>query len=183
MNINAGEKTTRHTNELRNERFTFIQRKTNKHNKSSTRKFIFFFWGGGGVGMYVWVCAIRSVRRSAEVCALLKRRLSGVPGQPEGQYLCESVTCTNTTDRDRIIQPPNHICVLLSDPRSTHSSALVWSCLLPDTSVAPYLFYSVIKAASSKLFGDLFWLKSGTVTTSTEFTSCYIILSSCPSEF
>lgn len=143
----------------------------------------YFFLGGGGVGMYVWVCAIRSVRRSAEVCALLKRRLSGVPGQPEGQYLCESVTCTNTTDRDRIIQPPNHICVLLSDPRSTHSSALVWSCLLPDTSVAPYLFYSVIKAASSKLFGDLFWLKSGTVTTSTEFTSCYIILSSCPSEF
>lgn len=143
----------------------------------------YFFFGGGGVGMYVWVCAIRSVRRSAEVCALLKRRLSGVPGQPEGQYLCESVTCTNTTDRDRIIQPPNHICVLLSDPRSTHSSALVWSCLLPDTSVAPYLFYSVIKAASSKLFGDLFWLKSGTVTTSTEFTSCYIILSSCPSEF
>lgn len=170
MNINAGEKTTRHTNELRNERFTFIQRKTNKHNKRSTRKFIFFLGGG-------------SVRRSAEVCALLKRRLSGVPGQPEGQYLCESVTCTNTTDRDRIIQPPNHICVLLSDPRSTHSSALVWSCLLPDTSVAPYLFYGVIKAASSQLFGDLFWLKSGTVTTSTEFTSCYIILSSCPSEF
>ena len=66
MNINTGKKTW-HTVKLRNERFTFIQRKKkththnlHKHNKKSTKKSIF-----------LGVCErVQSgvVRRSAEVC-------------------------------------------------------------------------------------------------------------------
>lgn len=167
MNINAGEKTTRHTNELRNERFTFIQRKTNKHNKRSTRKFI-FFWGGGecktvcgGVcapkatslwspwaawrSVSLWKCDLHKHHRQRQDYTAAESYLRPTLRSEINPFICSRVKLSSSW----------YVCctifVLWCD-KSSIKSALRWPLL-----------------AKIRYCNNI--------------TSCYIILSSCPSEF